>query len=271
LIVFEGVSHSYIPGIFAIHDINLSIGDGELLAILGENGAGKTTLVKHINGLLKPNQGRVLVEGEETKGRTVASLAKKVGLVFQNPDHQLFAESVEKELSFALVNFGFPAGEVSRRVDWGLREFELSAYKGRPPFLLSGGERKRLALASVLCYDPQILILDEPTTGQDSRQKSRLASLFKKLNGEGKTVIIVTHDMEFVADYIPQVVLLSGGRLLAQGPAEEILTQRELLERASLLPPQLVDLCWSLSSEAPSLSLERVTADVRRMMEANKR
>jgi energy-coupling factor transport system ATP-binding protein len=266
MITFEGVSYSYLPGTSALNNVNLEIGDHDLVAVLGENGAGKTTLVKHINGLLKPQAGRVIVGGTDTREATVATLARRVGLVFQNPDHQLFAETVEKELSFALINFGLNPEEVAKRVKWGLSEFELTPYRERPPFMLSGGERKRLALASVLCYDPSILILDEPTTGQDNRQKTRLAALFRRLNAEGKAVIVVTHDMEFVADFIPKVILLSGGKVLAEGPTEEILCKKELLDSASLLPPQLVDLSWSLSLAKPSLDLEKVTLEAMRMV-----
>jgi len=265
VIAFKGVSYSYLPESTVLNDVNLLIGDGELVAILGENGAGKTTLIKHINGLLKPSKGAVLVNGMSTKESTVASIAKSVGLVFQNPDHQLFAETVEKELSFALTNFGFATDDSSKRVNWAMREFSLEGYRERPPFMLSGGERKRLALASVLCYGPSIVILDEPTTGQDNRQKERLAGLLKKLNEEGKTVIIVTHDMEFVADYIPRTILLSGGRVLADGSTKEILTQKELLAKASLVPPQLVEICWNLGIP-PSLRLDDVAGNVERMM-----
>jgi energy-coupling factor transport system ATP-binding protein len=265
VITFKGVSYSYLPESPVLRDVNLLIGEGELVAILGENGAGKTTLIKHINGLLKPSKGTVLVNGKDTRESTVASIAKSVGLVFQNPDHQLFAETVEKELGFALTNFGFSQEETSRRVDWAMREFSLEGYRERPPFMLSGGERKRLALASVLSYDPSIIILDEPTTGQDNRQKARLARLLKRLNGEGKTVLVVTHDMEFVADFIPRTILLSSGCVLAEGPTKEILTKRELLAKASLVPPQLVELCWSLGIP-PSLQLDEVTGYARRIM-----
>jgi len=265
VIAFKGVSYSYMPGSTVLNDVNLLIGDGELVAILGENGAGKTTLIKHINGLLKPSKGAVLVNGSNTKDSTVASIAKNVGLVFQNPDHQLFAETVEKELSFALTNFGFSPEDSAQRIGWALHEFSLEGYRERPPFMLSGGERKRLALASVLCYGPTIVILDEPTTGQDNRQKERLATLLKKLNGEGRPVIIVTHDMEFVADYIPRTILLSGGRVLADGPTKEILTQKELLAKGSLVAPQLVDICWRLGV-APSLRLDEVIDSIARML-----
>ncbi|MGQ9759335.1 MAG: energy-coupling factor ABC transporter ATP-binding protein [Candidatus Methanomethylicaceae archaeon] len=267
MILFNDVSYFYAPGRYAIEHINLSIDKGEIVAILGENGAGKTTLVKHINGLLKPQHGTVTVSGMNTKETTVASLARQVGFVFQNPDHQLFAETVEKELMFALVNFNFSKEEIARRVDWALKQFELMEYKDRPPFMLSGGERKRLALASVLCYDPSIVILDEPTTGQDSRQKLHLVSLLKKLNKEGKTVVIVTHDIEFAADFIPRSVIMSKGKIIADGPSQEILTNRELLMSASLLPPQLVEVSWDLALHPPTIYFDQVVSSIKRLME----
>ncbi|MGC8936254.1 MAG: energy-coupling factor ABC transporter ATP-binding protein [Candidatus Methanomethylicaceae archaeon] len=267
MIVFEDVSYSYSSGRYAIEHIDLSIGKGEMVAILGENGAGKTTLIKHMNGLLKPQRGTVIISGMNTKETTVASLARHVGLVFQNPDHQLFAETVEKELMFALINFNFPEEEISRRVEWALKEFGLLEYKDRSPFLLSGGERKRLALASVLCYDPSIVILDEPTTGQDQRQKLHLVSLLKKLNSEGKTVVVVTHDIEFAADFIPRSIIMSKGRIIADGDSEEILTNRELLMSASLLPPQLVELSWDLALNPPTIHFDEVVSAVRKLLE----
>ncbi len=266
MISFEDVSYSYSPGRYAIEHINLSIDKGEVVAILGENGAGKTTLIKHINGLLKPQSGSVIVSGMNTRETTVATLARHVGLVFQNPDHQLFAETVEKEIMFALTNFNFPEDEISRRVKWALKEFGLLEYKERPPFLLSGGERKRLALASVLCYDPQIVILDEPTTGQDYRQKLHLASLIKKLNSESKTVVVVTHDIEFAADFIPRSIIMSKGRIIADGDSEELLTNRELLMSASLIPPQLVELSWDLALNPPSIRFDEIISSVKKLL-----
>ncbi len=260
MISLDDVTFSYMPGKNALDHVTLSITDGELVAIIGENGAGKTTLVKHLNGLLKPESGEVSVCGLDSKKVTVASLAKKVGLVFQNPDHQLFAESVEKELSFALVNFGFSQDEIKRRVDWAMTEFELAQYSDRSPFMLSGGERKRLALASVLCYDPDVLILDEPTTGQDNRQKVKMASILQKLNKQGKTVLVVTHDMEFVSDYIPRVIVMSQGKVIADGRTEEILIKKDILERASLVPPQLAEISWELKLEKPSIKLDEVVS-----------
>lgn len=271
MIRIEDLTYSYGDGISALDGVDLEVRDSELLAIVGENGAGKTTLVKHLNGLLKPQRGRVVVEGVDTKETTVATLAKRVGLVFQNPDHMLFAETVEKELSFALINFGLPPQAIAKRVEWALIEFSLSNYRDRSPFTLSGGEKKRVSLASVLCYDPQIIILDEPTTGQDNLQKTRLASTLIKLNRQGKTVIVVTHDIEFVADFIPRVVVMSRGKIIADGPTEEILVRKDVMEASSILPPQLAELSWKMGLNTPSINTEIIVEEIRQMLRGERK
>jgi len=206
---------------------------------MGKNGAGKTTLVKHFNGLLKPSKGRVLIDGTDTRDASVAELSRKVGLVFQNPDHQLFCETVKDEVAFALKNFGFDEKTIEERVSWALEFLNLTKYRDTSPFLLSGGERKRVALASVLAWDPKILILDEPTIGQDYRQKSILREFILRLTSQGKTVIIVTHDVEFVAECKPRVILMVDGEIIGDGSACEILSDFVLLDKASIVPPQI--------------------------------
>ena len=219
--------------------VSLRITPGEFLAIMGENGAGKTTLVKHFNGLLRPSKGEVLLNGKNIVGTSVASLARRVGLVFQNPDDQLFSESVEEEIAFALRNFGFNKTAIEERTAWALDLLGLTRYRKASPFTLSGGERKRVALASVLAWDPEVLVLDEPTIGQDYAQKERLKNFLSELRARGKTLIIVTHDVEFVAECKPRVILMTKGKITADGPAERILTERELLKQASVNPPEL--------------------------------
>ncbi|RLE48143.1 MAG: ABC transporter ATP-binding protein [Candidatus Methanomethylicota archaeon] len=238
--------YTYPNGVQALRGVNLKIERGAFIAILGENGAGKTTLIRHFNGLIKPQRGCVLIDGEDTREKSVAELARKVGLVFQNPENQLFAETVEKEIAFALKNFRFPEDEIKRRVEWALNEFNLAQYRNKPPFMLSGGEKKRLALASILCYDPEVIVLDEPTTGQDEKQKEKLAQMLYSLNKRGKTVIVVTHDVEFVADYINDVVVLSQGRVLARGKTLEIFSNFEVLKASNLLQPQAAKIALSL-------------------------
>lgn len=247
MIEVEGLVFRYPNGFEALRGVDLRIGDGEFVAIMGENGAGKTTLVKHFNGLLKPTGGRVLIDGLDTKGASVAELSRSVGLVFQNPDRQLFSETVRDEVAFALRNFGFSDEIIDKRVKRILRLLDLSEYADTSPFLLSGGERKRVALASVLVWDPKHVVLDEPTIGQDYLQKERLRNLIMQINNQGKTVVIVTHDVEFVAEAKPRVILMSKGSIVGDGMAEEILSDRELVDRASLIRPQISELADSLS------------------------
>ena len=246
MIEVRNVYFTYPNGVEALKGVSLHIDRGEFVAIMGQNGAGKTTLVKHFNGLLKPTRGEVLVDGVNTKEVSVATLARKVGYVFQNPDHQLFCETVEKEIAFALKNFGFDEELIKRRVDWALNLLGLSQYRESSPFMLSGGERKRLALASVLAWDPEVVILDEPTIGQDYAQKEKLRQFILQLRAQGKTVVIVTHDIEFVADCSPRVVLMANGRIVADGKVEEILTNPRLLAEASVIPPQVTQIFMEL-------------------------
>jgi energy-coupling factor transport system ATP-binding protein len=249
---------TYPTGVEALKGITLTIDDGEFLAIMGQNGAGKTTLVKHFNGLLKPTKGEVVVDGVSTREVSVAQLARKVGFVFQNPDHQLFCETVEEEVAFALRNFGFEENAIKKRIDWALNLLDITQYRQTSPFMLSGGERKRVALASILAWDPQVVILDEPTIGQDHQQKEKLRQFIVQLNAQKKTVVIVTHDVEFVAECNPRVVLMTGGKIVAEGLAEEILTNQKLVAQASIVPPQITQIFLGL----PDLGLPTNVIDV---------
>ena len=247
MIEVKGVYFTYPTGIEALKEVSLTIRDGEFVAIMGSNGAGKTTLVKHFNGLLKPAKGEVLVDGVNTRKVSIARLARKVGFVFQNPDNQLFCETAEEEIAFALKNFGFKEETVKSRVTWALNLLGLTQYRQTSPFMLSGGERKRLALASVLAWEPKVVVLDEPTIGQDFEQKERLRQFIVQLNAQGKTVIIVTHDVEFVADCGPRVVLMAEGKIVADGNAKEILADKELTFKASIVPPQITQIFLGLA------------------------
>jgi len=230
-----------------LRGINLRIEEGDLLAIVGENGAGKTTLAKHFIGLLKPQRGSVKVCGLDVSKAKVSQLARHVGFVFQSPDHQLFSETVEEEVAFAPKNLGYPKEETASRVERVLKRLGLEGFRGRSPLTLSSGERRRVALASILSYDPRVLILDEPTVGQDAAQKRELAHIVKNMVEEGRTVVVITHDMDFVADHISRVVVLSRGRVVADGRVEEILVNEELLKASSLLLPPSVELSLALA------------------------
>ena len=247
MIEAKDVRFSYPNNIEALKGVSLTIKDGEFVAIMGQNGAGKSTFVKHFNGLLKPSSGTVKIDGIETTKSSVARFARNVGFVFQNPDHQLFSETVEEEIGFALKNFGFKPDVVEQRTTWALELLSLTQYRKTSPFLLSGGERKRVALASVLAWDPKTLILDEPTIGQDHEQKEKLRQFIMQMQTQGKTVVAVTHDVEFVAECNPRVVLMKEGKIVADGMGNDILTDPALLELSSIVLPQIAQVFTKLS------------------------
>ena len=202
-----------------IKGIDLTFGK-EILALVGPNGSGKTTLAKHLNGLLKPTRGRVLVDGMDTREHTVAELSRKVGYVFQNPEHMFFEETVFKEVAFGPKNLGVSEKEVEERVRWSLKTVGLEGFEERTPYSLSGGEKQRLAIACVLAMKPKYLILDEPTTGLDLRAERRVAEVIRSLRERGHGVMLITHDMDLVLELAERVVLLSGGRKAFDGPVE---------------------------------------------------
>jgi energy-coupling factor transport system ATP-binding protein len=262
LIDAKDVYFKYPNGVEALRGVSATIRDGEFVAIMGQNGAGKTTLVKHFNGLLKPTRGRVTVDDVDVTKASIATLSRNVGFVFQNPDHQLFSETVEEEISFALRNFGFNEDVVEKRVTWALNLLGLTQYRKTSPFMLSGGERKRVALASVLAWDPKILILDEPTIGQDYQQKEKLRQFILQMETQRKTVITVTHDVEFVAECNPRVILMREGKITADGQAHQILTNPSTLAEASIIPPQIAQIFLELGNQLPEMKPPKQIIDI---------
>ena len=248
MIEAEDIHYSYPNKVEALKGVSITIKDGEFVAIMGQNGAGKSTFIKHFNGLLKPTQGRVKVDGVDTTKTSVASIARNVGFVFLNPDHQLFSETVDEEISFALKNFCFDKKIIEDRVTWALELLSINQYRKTSPFLLSGGERKRVALASVLAWDPQTLILDEPTIGQDHEQKEKLRQFIMQMKAQKKTIVIVTHDVEFVAECNPRVILMKDGKIIADGIGTAILTDPVMLELSSIVLPQIAEVFTKLGA-----------------------
>ncbi|MFX1342829.1 MAG: energy-coupling factor ABC transporter ATP-binding protein [Promethearchaeota archaeon] len=259
MILFNDVWFEYEPNQPVLRNLSLQIQPGETVALMGENGAGKTTLVKHINGLLKPTRGIVYLEGVDTRDKSTAQLARKVGFVFQNADHQLFADTLQAEIGFGLRNLDFSKEEIDERVNRFLKLFELAKYKDQSPFLLSGGERKRLALASVLCVEPQVLILDEPTPAQDARQKQKLLDFIASFRQSNHILLLVTHDVEFAVKAVDRIMVLSQGELIADGTPRQILSNLSILKRARLLPPQLTQFAHQLSKHIPRFPVDLLT------------
>lgn len=234
-----------------VHDLNVKIQKGDFTAITGSNGAGKSTFSKLCNGLLQPSTGDVFVLGQNTKRNKVSSLAKHIGFLFQNPDRQICCSTVEEEIAFSLKNNGLSKEEIQRKVEATIKEFGFDAKT--EPFNMSRGQRQRLCLACLIALNPEILILDEPTTGLDYRECMEMMNRIRELNENGTTVIMVCHDMEVVLDFAKSVIVMNRGEILAQGATREILSNKELLAKARLLQPQIAATCSLLGDEFKGL------------------
>ncbi|MGZ6316472.1 MAG: energy-coupling factor ABC transporter ATP-binding protein [Anaerolineales bacterium] len=233
---------TYPGGVEALRGISLAIETGEQVAIVGQNGSGKTTLVKHFNGLLQPSVGTVSVGDWDTRKTPVAKLASRVGYVFQNPDEQLFCRTVAEEVAFGPHNLGFDADRTKQLVSDALAMVEMDGRRDVNPYDLSPTWRKMVALASILSMDTPIVIFDEPTTGQDAANLARIAHVVSELRRRGKTMITITHDIDFAAENFERVIALSQGEVLLDGPAASVLGQEETLAQTYVEPPQLTRL-----------------------------
>jgi energy-coupling factor transport system ATP-binding protein len=236
----ERVVHIYSQGrVRALDGVDVAIAAGERVALVGQNGSGKTTLVRHLNGLLRPTEGRVTVDGTDAASLTVAQLAARVGLVFQDPDRQIFAGSVRAEVEFGPRNLGRSGDELHAAVSDALAATGLSGEEGTNPYDLGGSRRKLLALASVLAMRTPVLVLDEPTTGQDARGVERVRSVVESVAAEGRTVIAISPDMRFVADSFDRVVVMRDGRIILDGTPAAVFGREswEALRLTYLEPP----------------------------------
>ena len=222
LISVDGLVHRYPGGVEAVRGVSLAIEPGEAVAILGQNGSGKTTLVKHLDGLLRPDAGRVLLDGVPTDDRSVAELARTVGFVFQNPDDQLFERSVEREVAFGPRNLGIAPGDIAALVTRSLAAVGLASERTTNPYDLDLSRRKLVALAGILAMDPAVLVLDEPTTGQDADGVARIGAIIEAFRNAGRSVVTVTHDMEFATGHFTRIVVMRAGEVVADGAPEEV-------------------------------------------------
>ena len=261
-IELKNVTHTYSEGsafqATAIRDVSLTIEDGEFIAVVGHTGSGKSTLVQHLNGLLKPTGGQILIDGEDLNapGADRRRIRQKVGLVFQYPEYQLFEETVAKDIAFGPKNLGLSAEEIDARVRRAMAHVHLDydKYAQRSPFELSGGQMRRVAIAGVLAMEPKVLILDEPTAGLDPRGRDRILGMVQELHAKGgTTVIMVSHSMDDVARLATRLVVMSKGELVATGTPREIFRQVDMMESIGLGVPEAARLCALLRQRGVNL------------------
>ena len=252
MIEFENVSATYGNGAPVLHDVSFSVADGDFVAFVGTNGAGKSTTMRLFNGLLLPSAGQVLIDGAPTTSLKTSELARRVGYLFQNPDSQICCQTVRDELMFGFVAQGADDSAAAAKVDAVIEEFGFDP--DADPFFLNRGTRQLLALASIVVMEPPVIVLDEPTTGLDYRECMKVMDVVRALHEKGTTVVMVCHDMEVVADFAQRVIVMSAGRVVDDGPAFEILRNRQTLQTASLVPPQVTAISMALADARPALA-----------------
>jgi len=258
LIVCKDLEHTYPNGFKALRGVDLQINRGEIVAIVGQNGSGKTTLVKHFNGLFMPTDGEISVNGKPTKEQGVFELGKQVGYVFQNPDHQIFSDTVFEEVAYSLKLRGADEELIKQRVKEALEAVGLVGFEQEDPFSLTKSGRQRVAVASVLAAKPDVLILDEPTTGLDYAEQRSMMELVKRLNQDGSTIIFVTHHMWVVAEYAQRMYVVKDGKIMLEGTPREVFAHEKELNDAFLRPPHLVSLSNHLGK--PMLNVDEMIA-----------
>lgn len=252
MIEFRDVHASYDGSAPILKGVSFTIRDGEFVAFVGTNGAGKSTTMRLMNGLFKPDAGQVLIDGVPTSDLRTSELARRVGFLFQNPDSQICCNTVREELLFGFKALGLDGPDADSRVDAIVEEFAFDP--DDDPFLLNRGARQLLALASIVVLAPPVVVLDEPTTGLDYRECVKVMDIIRRIHERGTTVVMVCHDMEVVADYAARCIVMSGGEVVDDAPTFDVLRNRETLERASLVPPQIVELSLELGREMPHLA-----------------
>ena len=265
LLEVENLIHRYPDGTEALGGVSCTVRRGEFVAILGQNGSGKTTLVKHLNGILAPTEGEIRLAGRSLRGQPPTVLSRQVGLVFQNPDHQIFAERVWDEVAFGPRLHGLSEADVRRRVEEALDAVGLADLGDMDPFILTKGSRQRVAVASTLATKPDVIILDEPTTGLDYRELQGMMALIQRLNAAGHTIVIITHAMDIAAAHARRVVLMQGGRILRDGPTREVFADETCLGRTGLAPPPVVQVGNRLG--VPALTLDELVSCLARTAE----
>ncbi|SHF08424.1 energy-coupling factor transport system ATP-binding protein [Caldanaerobius fijiensis DSM 17918] len=269
-IVIKDLTYIYNKGTpfeaVALDNINLTIDDGEFIAIIGHTGSGKSTLIQQMNGLLKPTSGQILIDDIDitVRGSDIKKVRQKVGLVFQYPEHQLFEETIYKDIAFGPINMGLDEKEVEKRVRYAMElvELDYETLKDKSPFEISGGQKRRVAIAGVLAMKPKVLILDEPTAGLDPKGRDEILGNIKKLHQkENMTIVLVSHSMEDVAKYANRIVVMNKGRVAMTGKPAEVFARMEELKEMGLGVPQVTQLMKALKDKGFDVNDRIYTVD----------
>ena len=259
----KNLSYTYQDGTEALKNVNLQIKKGEKIAIMGPNGAGKSTLFSHFNGLTEPTSGHVEVDGEKIvyERDDLLKVRQKVGIVFQDPNDQLFAPTVKEDVAFGPMNLGLEYDEVEKRIEESLEMVGMTGFEEKTPHHLSGGQQKRVAIAGIIAMRPDIMILDEPTAGLDPEGVDKVLNILNELNEEGMSIVISSHDIEMVNEFADKIFVLYGGEIIASGDKHQIFTDKELLKKAHLKAPVTTEILHKLKEKGLDVNTEKLTVE----------
>ncbi|NCO65733.1 MAG: energy-coupling factor ABC transporter ATP-binding protein [Candidatus Aquicultor secundus] len=251
IIETRGLGFSYVDGTQALVDVTISIPKGKRIAFLGPNGSGKTTLFLHFNGLMRPDRGKIFFDGREVsyKHHRLLELRKQVGIIFQDPETQLFSSSVKQEISFGPINLGLSRNDVEERVKKAMDDTGIADLKNKPTHFLSYGQKKRVAIADILAMEPRVLVCDEPTAWLDKKHEGQIMRLLDEINSDGITVIMSTHDVDIAYSWADYIFVMNKGSVIGEGTPEQIFYDLKLLEEAELERPWLLDIYDDLSNK----------------------
>jgi cobalt/nickel transport system ATP-binding protein len=265
IIKTRGLNFSYPDRTHALKDINIDIKKGERVAFVGSNGAGKSTLFLHFNGILRASSGKVIIDGDPvtSKKEELMQIRQKVGLVFQNPDDQLFSPTVEEDVAFGPMNIGLSLDEVDQRVEDALKRVGMQDFKKKAPHHLSGGQKKRVAIAGILAMKPEIMVLDEPTTGLDPYGVTQILKILYELNQEGMTILLTSHDVDMIPLFAHRIFVMHHGAIAAEGTPEEIFSNLELIRKCHLRQPQIADLLRHLQNDGIPVKVKLTVKEAR--------
>lgn len=258
IIETKNLNYTYPDGTRALKDINLKLVRAERAAVIGSNGAGKSTLFLHFNGILRPTSGLIKVDGQEMSydKESLLKVRQKIGMVFQNPDDQLFSPTVEQDVAFGPMNLGLPMEEVEKRVEEALISVGMQGMEKKPPHHLSGGQKKRVAIAGILAMQPEVMVLDEPTMGLDPKGVDQVLDILYQLNQQKMSIIISSHDVEMVTEFANHIWVLHEGQIIGQGTPEEIFKETEMIKKAHLKPPRAAALLNRLKNNGASVEVK---------------